>query len=689
VQKIALITFQFARFMSLEIRTRKIWAFLPLACSAFTHGQFREPPTYAVKIEHVWIPMKDKVRLAADLYLPEGAKPGEKFPALFQYHPYRKDDGGILAECAMNIYFAQRGYVASCVDIRGTGQSEGHVPNREYSERELADGEQVIAWLASQGWSSGAVGMFGKSWAGFSAIQMAMRHPPALKAIIAIDATEDLYGEDVHYIHGMTHMDGYMVSIDTHIAESPSPGYPIDEKTLEERFDNPPWSLMYLRQRRDGPFWGNQQRRVDQIQIPVFLIDGFLDGYRDSVPRFLEQMKAPVKAICGPWEHHYPHDANPGPEFEWREIAMQWWDQWLKAKETGVMMEPRLDVYMRHWYPPDPYLKGLRDIPGEWRSERSWPPENLKVLTFYPQAAHSLGGTPPGDAVHQLKYVPSAGVEVSGFSLWEGDLTPDQRPADAFSLVYDTEPLTEKVAVLGLPEAFLRASASALLADWYVRVSDVAPDGRATLVGQGGISGALQDSLTAPQDLEPGKIYSLRVPMRFTSWVFEPGHQIRMAVSNATWPMIWPTPYSMTTALHLGSETRLLLPTVPLKSPLPSPHFSPVSDADRPPHPIRQQVKENAWVLHRAEFGKPTRLDIGGNPDFFHEVDDDHPELASYSANPSFEVQLPGRKLIWRGHLNIRSDTANFYYSYRRELLENGKLIRERKWEEVIPRDHQ
>jgi hypothetical protein len=86
--------------------------------------------------------------------------------------------------------------VVAAVDIRGTGNSEGRLIPHEYSEIEQEDGEFVIDWLAKQSWSNGKVGMFGISWGGFNSIQMALRDPPALKAIIAVDATEDLDQDD-------------------------------------------------------------------------------------------------------------------------------------------------------------------------------------------------------------------------------------------------------------------------------------------------------------------------------------------------------------------------------------------------------------------------------------------------------------------------------------------------------------
>ncbi|HEY6767863.1 MAG TPA: CocE/NonD family hydrolase [Candidatus Sulfotelmatobacter sp.] len=118
-------------------------------------------PIYGIRMEQAWIPMKDGVRLAATLYMPDGAKPNERFPALLEYLPYRKDDGTAAGDYPKHVYFARRGYVSVRVDIRGFGASEGVPPEREYSEQEQLDGEQVIEWLAHQSWSNGNVGMFG------------------------------------------------------------------------------------------------------------------------------------------------------------------------------------------------------------------------------------------------------------------------------------------------------------------------------------------------------------------------------------------------------------------------------------------------------------------------------------------------------------------------------------------------
>jgi len=121
------------------------------------------PPTYGIRMEDTWIPMKDGVRLAVRLYMPDGGKVDEKFPAVLEYDPYRKDDATAARDYSLYGYFVRRGYVCARVDIRGFGNSEGIPTEREYSEQEQLDGLQIISWLAHQPWSSGKVGMMGIS----------------------------------------------------------------------------------------------------------------------------------------------------------------------------------------------------------------------------------------------------------------------------------------------------------------------------------------------------------------------------------------------------------------------------------------------------------------------------------------------------------------------------------------------
>ena len=165
--------------------------------------------------------------------------------------------------------------------------------------------------------------------------------------------------------------------------------------------------------------------------------------------------------------------------------------------------------------------------------------------------------------------------------MWWGDVAHDQRPTDAFSLVYDSDPLQKDTEILGLPKAVLKVAADAKRANWFVRLSDVAPDGTVTQVAGAAFNGTHRKSARDPEDLVAGEMFDLEIEMHFTSWVFPKGHRIRFAVANAQWPMLWPTPYPMTTRCS-SAPSHVVLPIVPPgKRPAPS-FLPPVTSPDMP-----------------------------------------------------------------------------------------------------------
>jgi predicted acyl esterase len=657
-------------------------------------------PTYGVRLEKTWIPLADGVRLAVTLYMPAKVKSGEHFPALLEYLPYRKDDDEAMRDYGTHTYFARRGYVSARVDIRGFGNSEGTPPDREYSAQEQRDGEEVIAWLARQSWSNGKVGMLGISWGGFNSIQMALRKPPALKAILAVAATEELFKEDVHYMDGVFHVDEFELTMDLDQGRTGAPDFTLDEAVIGPRMDSPPWSLTYMKHQRDGAFWRAPLRPIEQLEVPAFLIGGLQDGYRDSIPRMLEKVTAPIKAWIGPWNHGFPNGSDYGPLYEWRDQAVRWFDYWLKGRDTGVRSDPRLIVYQQHWHAPE---SQSQDVPGEWRAER-WPPAGLAPMTLYLQPDHALSAEEPRSALDQLRNVPSAGVE-AGF--WWGELLTDQRQVDAFSLTYDSQVLTDEVAILGFPHVNIHVSADAPLADWFVRLCDVAPDGRVTMVTGAGINGAQRLSMAQPEDLIPGTVYPLSFDLHLASWVFPKGHRIRVAVSNALWPMNWPTPYPLTTSLMLGGESasRILLPRVPVHGPAAPPLAA--------PEPIEAPAGiagiggggaawPGEWTVLRDEARQRSTVIWKGSTSvsypwgrFDHserltyDIDDAHPESARVQGDSEYIQAVKDHVLTWRGRLDVSSDAHTFFYHYTRTLLRDGAIMRTRTWEEPIPRDHQ
>lgn len=655
------------------------------------------PPIYEFEISRDWLTMRDGVRLSVTYFKPVPKKQGEKFPALLELLPYRKDDLFYLRDYPIFVYFVRRGYVVAKVDIRGTGSSEGTIPPREYSEEELNDAIEIIRHLSKAPWSNGNVGMWGVSWGGFNAIQVAMRRPPGLKAIMAGCATDDLYHDDVHYIDGAFHVDQYELRIDTKHGLPKWPDYLLDEAYFEKRFNAYPWFLTYLKQQKDGSFWRKNSLRWDYeaIQIPIYLFGGLLDGYRDSIPRMLENMKVPIKAELGPYVHGWPDNAVPGPNYEWRHEFIRWWDYWLKGQDTGIMDEPRFAVFVREGHSPDAKLKMT---PGHWRYE-DWPIKRTQWKKFYPVDEHQLMIKTANPGIDQLKYVPSYGVE-AGY--WWGEPTADMRPADAGSLIYDSNVLTEKMEIIGFPQVRMKVSADARLAHWAVRLEDVQPDGRVSLVTGAVFNGSQHQSRLDPRYLIPGKIYELEFPLHFTTWTFQPGHRIRIAVSNALFPMIWPTPYSMTTKLYRGSEaTSIELPVIPYKE-RPAPQFLPPQPREK--RPDARNLESPGWPFKYAvirdvsnstasvEWEGESRWEIGKRryssiDKTIYQTDDIDPANSSFRGESVRTIRLVDRTLELKTIIYLRSDKDNFYVQFTRRIYEGKKLIKERTWRETIPRE--
>ena len=669
---------------------------------------------YAIEVEEisvltireVMIPMPDGIQLAADLYMPADIPAGEHLPVLLEYTPYRKNDSR-GSKYRMYTYFVKRGYVVARVDIRGTGNSQGRTIPYEYSEIELSDGDAVIAWLAKQDWSNGNVGMFGISWGGFNSIQMAVRKPPALKAFVALMATEDLYQEDVHYMDGIIHIDSWMMSHDLSNAMPGAPEFRLDEDWLRNRFELEPSVFTYMREQRDGSFWDRASARdkYEQIQIPGYYIGGWYDGYRDSPPRMLEHVKAPVKAMIGPWDHYYPHNAWPAPQVEWRHEAVRWFDQWLKGNDTGILDEPRFAVYVRDWHPPGP---GVDEIPGHWRWEEGWPIERSVTKTFYAGQDHGLFSSPSAQATHSLKYKPSVGLAGGGPVMWWGNIPPDQQSMDDYSLIYDSQPLGSPLEILGMPRAILKVSADVSRANWVVRICDVAPDGSVTQVGGAAFNGTHRKSAREPEDLIPGKVFPLEIEMHFTSWVFPKGHRIRFAINNAQWPMLWPTPYQMTTTLAIGGMegARVELPVVP-PADRPVPKFKlPEEGPSLPDYASVDSGNVSGYAeiksIQRDEqsgaaFGIATNATSFRYPwglEHFeerleHRTSDLNPAETSVIGIYAVAIDLKDRTIRMEQNVVFKSDLKNFHMNFIRRFKVDGETLHEKQWDEIFPRDFQ
>ena len=652
---------------------------------------------YGFTVERGTLRMPDGVNLAVSYWKPTAMKPGEKFPVFFEMNGYRKDDLCYLSwDHIVGAYFARQGYVVAKVDLRGTGDSTGVIPEAEYSEAELSDCVEIINQLSKKEWSNGKVGMYGLSWGAFNSLMVAKRKPPALKAILIAHASDDLYYQDVHFIDGVMHTDVWEAMIDTYNALPDTKKYALTPEFFANRFDRPPWHFKWKEELSDGPFWRKESVRFQSgpVELPVYIIGGLLDGYRDTVVRLLNSPNKRIKADIGPWNHAWPNTGAPGPNYEWRKKALRWWDHWLKGMDNGIMDEPRFMVFMRDAVPAS---EEITTTPGEWRCG-NWPLGGIKEQRFFPGASRKLNPSAPGNAQpYTLVYKAGAGTGIHG---WWGETSGDMSSDDESSLVFDSEPLQEAVEIMGLAKVNLTVSADAPLYQWSVRLEDVWPDGKVSLVSGTLINPADRESRLKPSPLVPGEKTKIAGEIHFTTWRFRPKHRIRLSIANAQFPMAWPTPYKGATTLYPGPGTSIEIPVVQRNT---------LTAACDLPKPEPETWPPDASYSEEDE-GKSTKIDYdpqtgaavyscGINQRMtirdtrYHmqekntwKVNDKDPAHATYEALTNYTIRPPGRELRLNVNFRMASDEKNFYLTTIRQLFEAQELVREKKWEKTIPR---
>lgn len=523
----------------------------------------RSLPHATREVEHCWVPMPDGARLAARLWLPTdaGAAP---VPAVLEYIPYRKRDLMRARDETIHGWFAGQGYAAVRVDVRGSGDSDGILTD-EYTEQEQEDALVVIAWIAAQPWCSGAVGMLGKSWGGISALQIAARRPPALRAVVTVCSTDDRWADDAHYMGGCLLNENltWGTALMGLAALPPDPATVGDgwRATWRARLDGlVPFPALWMQHPRRDAYWrhGSAGEDLARITCPVYAIGGWADAYASAVPRLLAGLGGPRKGLIGPWAHVYPYVGRPGPPIHFLGEALRWWDQWLRGIETGVMFEPMLRVWMQEGAPRMP-----PDAPraGRWVAEPEWPSPRITVQTWALGAGVLDATEVPPPVGIDYREGPVVGLAAGDWCNFGGaaEAPGDQHEDDERACAFDSAPLAKRVEILGAPVVALELEVDRHTAQLAVRLNDVTSEGVSTRVSYGLFDLA---QLADGGRLEPGRRLRVRLCLRDAAHAFAAGNRIRLAVSTGYWPIAWPAAEPVT--LSLFTETsRLELPVRP------------------------------------------------------------------------------------------------------------------------------
>ena len=655
----------------------------------------------------VRVPARDGLTLSANLFLPRGAT--EPLPAILNTDPYRKDDWSASWDLTIAAYFAQRGYAYCRLDVRGTGSSDG-VALDEYTEAETLDGHDTVEWLAAQSWCSGAVGMWGLSYGGFTSIQVAATRPPHLRAIVPVQATDDRYTDDVHYVGGamtVSELAQYAVS---QVAMNALPALPSAwgdawlERWRERLEATPVWLFRWAREQRDGAYWrvGSVAPDYGRIDAAVLQFAGWMDEYVDAALRIQAKCTNAVgrRTIVGPWVHGHAHSAYPGPNIDWLHETVRWFDRWLKGADNGADREPPLAWFHRDPTPPERFPKRLN---GEWRATRAWPVSTEQRVLYL--GARALAWSPAGPDFDHFGHNPTAGSR-GGSLCWGAGHPPnglagDLRLEEWAGPTYTSDPITEPIDVLGVPVAVLHVAATQPVAHLVVRLGDVAPDGAIEQVSEGILNLTHRDSHVDPTPLEPRRVYEVRVPLRVTGYRFPAGHRIHLSVASAHWPVIWPSPGAGELWIRYGAGTpsRLELPLAPSGL-----------DAVEPPR-FKQEPPALAGV--GSDSSEPASWEAIGGADTFtidtHEGDtsvlpdgrstlyvgetlkmvasEREPGAGRFENSCEYRLDKDGRRILVVADGTTIADATAFDWraSIRVEL--DGEPFFQREWHEAVPRD--
>jgi hypothetical protein len=498
---------------------------------------------------NVMASMRDGVQLAANIYLP---KTGGPFPVILIRSPYGKMDenfGEAKRYCAA-------GYAMVVQDCRGRGSSQGVWDPFRYDGD---DGYDTQEWVGHQPWCNGRIGTSGGSYVGWTQWAAAPRGSRFLTCMAPVVPFSDVYRE-IMYPGGAFQLSlafGWGAAVG---------GLRIDPAKLADAFQYLPLSrwdeqgdkrVFFLRDwvshSSYDDYWRVRsiEERFDRVAVPVLNIGGWYDIFSkatfDHIARVRQSSTHRLArrsqfVVMGPWGHGVGGqklgelDFGPRAKMDLGTLQFDWYEYWLKDKETGVQDWPAVRLF----------------VMGEniWRDESEWPLARTQYTPWYLRSA-GRANTRLGDGLLSLDppaaeppdrftYDPANPVPTRGGNNLVGppsgpfDQSAIQERADV--LVYTSAPLDKPIEVTGPITVILHAASSARDTDFTAKLVDVHPDGKAFNLCDGIRRARYRDSFTEPTLVEPGKVYRYEIDLWVTSNLFAPGHRLRVEISSSNFP---------------------------------------------------------------------------------------------------------------------------------------------------------
>jgi predicted acyl esterase len=491
-------------------------------------------PSYpdGVTRKHVMVPMRDGVRLSVDLYTPAGSGP---WPVLLEQRYADMTAAGTRTRYAK---LAAGGFVVAAANFRGAQKSEGTwVGYRDLGWGEKKDGYDLVEWLAARPWSTGKIGTFGGSQAGFAQNFLAVTRPPHLVAQYMTDTGLSLYHE------------GYRIG---------GTDRPVRFRGMDAVCRVPQHNRLLVADWYRHPlydeYWHAEDcsRHIDKMDVPCFTLGSWFDFMNvGSVESYIGRQhrggpnsRGKQQLLIGPWLHGGNKNSGKVAELTFPDTAkfdldahlVRWFDHHLKGKTTGVERDPAVRYYVMG-------AVGEPGAPGhEYRSAADWPVP-ARDTAYYLRAGGKLSTDAPTEPDSATEYVADprhpAGVGMKTF--------PGAKDAQKFEtqpgvLTFTSDVLTTPVEWTGKVKAEVYLTSSAKDTDAIVRVTDVYPDGRSILLVDYVRRARYREGFEREVLLEPGRVAKVAFDVGWVSQIFNKGHRIRVTVCSMGAPFYEPNP---------------------------------------------------------------------------------------------------------------------------------------------------
>jgi len=577
-------------------------------------GWVGSPKQYdALKVStDLMIPTRDGKRMATDVYRPAryGVPVTQPLPVLLNRTPYNK---AALAELA--VWYAERGYVVALQDTRGRYKSEGTFSKVQPAD--ATDGYDVIEWLAKQPYANGVVGMWGTSFSAHTEAGAAQYNPPSLKSMVL-----NMGGLANGWDHGVRYRGTYEMGRQLTwawsqlLADARSPDVQalLTKEKVEDWYSVQPmrrglnplsvnpqyegWYFDFFEHADYDAFWKDPMLAWDEhyretSDIPMMHVGGWYDiftaGTFKNFTELRKLKKTPQRIVVGPWTHggnnrSFAGDVAYGdsaaiPDFL-TDFHLRWFDHHLKGVANGIEKDSAVRLFVMGTGDGRKDANGRLQHGGYWRTSNAWPVTNTRMVPYYFQADGSLRATKPKALHSKTTYtfdprhpVPTVG---GGSSARLKDGAYDQREDPRFPpsqapwlplrsradvVVFQTEPLTADMTVIGPITVTLFASVTTVDADFTAKLVDVYPS---STDWPGGFDLNLTDAIVrgryrATRDhavmLQPGRVYEFTIDPFPTANVFKKGHRIRVDISSSNFPRFDVNP---NTGEPLGKNRRLV-----------------------------------------------------------------------------------------------------------------------------------